>query len=118
MSNLFLRRYRWAVDLPWRRLVAENEGTARHRLVGPMEIVDLLPHLHNERSGSTGIKRAALTTGLIRDCSGGALAARLPAEVPGRDLQQPGGRRGLVDPPASSREKMGTTLETVYGSVC
>ncbi|WP_454740460.1 hypothetical protein [Cupriavidus necator] len=42
VSDPILIRYREAVDSLWRQVVAEDEDGARHRAVGPLEIVDLL----------------------------------------------------------------------------
>ncbi|WP_432263461.1 hypothetical protein [Cupriavidus sp. TMH.W2] len=57
VSDVILRRYRWAVDSLWRRVVAEDEGAIRHRPVGPLEIVDLLlrrvPELRNSTFNTT-----------------------------------------------------------------
>ncbi|WP_342051291.1 hypothetical protein [Cupriavidus sp. OTU4054] len=57
VSDVMLRRYRWAVDSLWRRVVAEDEGAIRHRPVGPLEIVDLLlrrvPELRNSTFNTT-----------------------------------------------------------------
>jgi len=61
VSDLIVRRYRWAVDALWRRVVAEDEGVARHRPVGPLEIVDLLLRRVPELSNSTwNTNRAAV----------------------------------------------------------
>lgn len=57
ISDVILRRYRWAVDSLWRRIVSEDEGVIRHRPVGPLEIVDLLlrrvPELRNSTFNTT-----------------------------------------------------------------
>jgi hypothetical protein len=53
VSDSILHRYHKAVDSLWRRIVAEDRGSHMYRVVGPLEIVDLLLRRAPEMRPST-----------------------------------------------------------------
>lgn len=53
VSDSILHRYHKAVDSLWRRIVAKDRGSHMYRVVGPLEIVDLLLRRAPEMRPST-----------------------------------------------------------------